>query len=153
NCLRIPFLRALFPDARFVFLRRDGRATISSLIEGWRAGSRYETYRLPAPLPIAGTKGRAGASSCRPAGVTWRRHPSKGSAGDDSQRNRLARYRLVITPHGAMALDHDSAPPGIVGLAVARGAGHSGGAMARRLNLEAGEGRPSPLGKEVTVNE
>jgi len=58
NCLRIPFLRALFPDARFVFLRRDGRATISSLIEGWQAGERYESYRLPEPLHIAGHEGQ-----------------------------------------------------------------------------------------------
>ncbi|HYV57049.1 MAG TPA: sulfotransferase [Candidatus Nitrosopolaris sp.] len=58
NCLRIPFLRALFPDARFVFLRRDGRATISSLIEGWQAGGRYESYRLPEPLHIAGHEGQ-----------------------------------------------------------------------------------------------
>ena len=58
NCLRIPFLRVLFPNARFVFLRRDGRATISSLIEGWQAGGRYESYRLPEPPHIAGHEGQ-----------------------------------------------------------------------------------------------
>jgi hypothetical protein len=57
NCLRIPFLQALFPDARFVFLRRDGRPTVSSLIDAWRAGGRYVTYHLPTPVHIAGRVG------------------------------------------------------------------------------------------------
>jgi len=70
NCLRIPFLRALFPDARFVFLRRDGRATISSLIEGWQAGGRYESYRLPDPLHIAGHEGQGWCFLLPPG---WRR--------------------------------------------------------------------------------
>jgi hypothetical protein len=57
NCLRVPFLDALFPDARFVLLRRDGRATISSLMDGWRAPGKYETYALPEPLRVAGYGG------------------------------------------------------------------------------------------------
>ncbi len=44
NALRIPFLDALFPDALFVFLHRDPRPNISSLIDGWRSG-RFVTYR------------------------------------------------------------------------------------------------------------
>lgn len=44
NALRIPFLRALYPDARFVFLSRAPEETISSMIEGWRAG-RFVGYR------------------------------------------------------------------------------------------------------------
>lgn len=44
NALRIPFLDALFPDALFVFLHRDPRHNISSLIDGWRSG-RFVTYR------------------------------------------------------------------------------------------------------------
>lgn len=43
NALRIPFFRRLFPDARFVFLWRDPRENISSIIEAWRAGS-WVTY-------------------------------------------------------------------------------------------------------------
>jgi hypothetical protein len=44
NALRIPFLNALFPDALFVFLHRDPRHNISSLIDGWRSG-HFVTYR------------------------------------------------------------------------------------------------------------
>lgn len=43
NSLRIPFLDRVFPDARFIFLWRDPRENISSIIEAWRAG-RWITY-------------------------------------------------------------------------------------------------------------
>jgi Sulfotransferase family len=50
NCLRIPYLDALFPDATFVFLRRRAADNVSSLMEGWRARPRFVKYRLPEPL-------------------------------------------------------------------------------------------------------
>ncbi|MBV8516019.1 MAG: TIGR03032 family protein [Acidobacteria bacterium] len=43
NALRIPFLRALFADAFFIYLYRDERATISSMLDAWRSG-RFITY-------------------------------------------------------------------------------------------------------------
>jgi hypothetical protein len=43
NALRIPFLRRLFPDARFIYLWRDPRENISSIIEAWRSGG-WVTY-------------------------------------------------------------------------------------------------------------
>ena len=43
NALRIPFLNAIFPDARFIFLFRDPRANIGSLIDGWVSG-KFVTY-------------------------------------------------------------------------------------------------------------
>jgi len=50
NCLRIPYLDALFPDASYVFLRRRGADNVNSLIEAWRARPRFVKYRLPEPL-------------------------------------------------------------------------------------------------------
>ena len=44
NALRIPFLHAAFPDARFIYLYRNPRDNISSLLDSWRSG-RYVTYR------------------------------------------------------------------------------------------------------------
>ena len=44
NALRVPLIKALFPDARFVFLVREPRANVSSLMEAWRSG-RFVTYR------------------------------------------------------------------------------------------------------------
>lgn len=35
NCLRVEAVKSTFPDATFIFLVRDPRANISSMIEGW----------------------------------------------------------------------------------------------------------------------
>lgn len=43
NGLRVPFLRAAFPDALFIYLYRDERATISSMLDAWRSG-HFSTY-------------------------------------------------------------------------------------------------------------
>jgi len=43
NSLRIPFLAAAYPDARFVYLWRDPRETISSMLDAWRSG-KFVTY-------------------------------------------------------------------------------------------------------------
>ena len=43
NALRIPFLAAAFPEARFVYLHRDPRPTLASMIEGWLSGG-FRTY-------------------------------------------------------------------------------------------------------------
>ena len=44
NALRIPFLAQAFPDARFVFLYRDPRETVSSMLDAWRS-EKFVTYR------------------------------------------------------------------------------------------------------------
>lgn len=45
NALRVSFVDAIFPDARYVHLVRDGRENVNSLINAWRT-PRYRTYRL-----------------------------------------------------------------------------------------------------------
>ena len=55
NALRIPFIDAAFPDARYVYLQRDGRDNVNSLINAWRT-PRYRTYRLPEPHRIPGVQ-------------------------------------------------------------------------------------------------
>lgn len=53
NALRVPFVNALFPDARFIYIKRDGKENINSLINAWRT-PRYRTYELPEPHAIPG---------------------------------------------------------------------------------------------------
>ena len=43
NALRVPFLAEVFPDATFVYLYRDPRETISSMLDAWKSG-RFVTY-------------------------------------------------------------------------------------------------------------
>ena len=48
NALNIPFLLKVFPTARFIFLHRDPRANIASIMEGWQTGAetgQFVTYR------------------------------------------------------------------------------------------------------------
>lgn len=60
SCLRIPYLDSLFPDARYVFLRRRGADNVSSLIDAWRARPRFVKYQLPESLtglgPLSGNQ-------------------------------------------------------------------------------------------------
>lgn len=53
NALRVSFVNALFPNARFVFLQRDGRDNVNSLINAWRT-PRYRTYQVPGGVSIPG---------------------------------------------------------------------------------------------------
>jgi hypothetical protein len=58
NCLRVPYLAALFPGAWFVHLKRDGRAAVSSLITGWRSpGGMFPGATMPVPISIDGYQG------------------------------------------------------------------------------------------------
>jgi len=43
NALRIPFIKSIFPDAKFIFLHRDARSNIASIMAAWRSG-RFVTY-------------------------------------------------------------------------------------------------------------
>mgnify|MGYP001098251553 CR=1 FL=1 len=59
NCLRLPFLLALFPDARIIYLTRGGPGNVNSLMEGWRQPHLFPGYRVPEPVRIPGdTRGR-----------------------------------------------------------------------------------------------
>jgi hypothetical protein len=58
NCFRIPYLHAIFPDAFFVYVRRDGRDNINSLIHGWGRPEQFGGWsgNLPAEVRIDGGK-------------------------------------------------------------------------------------------------
>ena len=51
NCLRIPFVKSIFPDARYIFLIRDGRDTIISIKKQWEIkGGIFSDNQEPAQL-------------------------------------------------------------------------------------------------------
>jgi hypothetical protein len=51
NVMRVDYLRALFPQARFVYIHRDGRDNIASLIDGWQHNGHFSLSKLLGPLP------------------------------------------------------------------------------------------------------
>ncbi len=59
HCLRLPFMTSLFPDAKVIFITRDGRANVHSLLEGWRHPHLFPGYETPVPVTSPGqTRGR-----------------------------------------------------------------------------------------------
>lgn len=58
NCFTIPYLLELFPDAYFVYVKRDGRDNINSLIHGWGRPDEYANWsqNLPADVRIENGK-------------------------------------------------------------------------------------------------
>lgn len=55
NTLRLPYLYKLFPNALFVFIQRDGRDNISSMMDGWRHDGHFRLSQFlgPSPEPVA----------------------------------------------------------------------------------------------------
>lgn len=59
NCLRVPYLLDLFPDALFVAIRRNPCDVVNSLINGWRHPTgKYRSYFVPEDLDIPGYDAR-----------------------------------------------------------------------------------------------
>ncbi len=69
NSLRVPFVRALFPDARFVHLTRQPDANIASLYRAWLIPDRFKTYPLPEDFHIKGYDGSGWSFVLQPG---WR---------------------------------------------------------------------------------
>jgi LPS sulfotransferase NodH len=77
NALRVGFLDRIFPDALFIYLYRDPRENLSSIIEAWRS-ERFVTYRnLPgwpgnwSLLLPPGYEQLRGASLAKIAATQW----------------------------------------------------------------------------------
>ncbi|MCX4242647.1 sulfotransferase [Paraliomyxa miuraensis] len=120
NCLRVPFLRRAFPDARFVFLFREPRAVLSSIMEKWRrAASTGFNVRLPGwpggehwpperwlGLVPPGWRALAGASLVEVAALKWTQATLHMLTAMDElpadQRHALRFDELVADPLGAI---------------------------------------------------
>ena len=55
NVMRLPYLYQLFPDAVFIYIHRDGRDNVSSLMDGWRHDGHFRLSQFlgPPPEPVA----------------------------------------------------------------------------------------------------
>jgi hypothetical protein len=58
NGLCVPYLRALFPDAVFVYVKRSPGDNINSLIEGWGKPDKYATWSGQFPEQVTIDNGR-----------------------------------------------------------------------------------------------
>jgi len=58
NGLSIPYLHRLFPDARFVYVKRSPGDNLSSLIEGWHRPEEFATWSHGLPVTLAIEGGR-----------------------------------------------------------------------------------------------
>src|SRR5262245_16432538 len=56
--LRIPFLRKLFPDARFLYLTREPRGNVASLMRCWLDPRRYNDYLVPGGVELSDFRAR-----------------------------------------------------------------------------------------------
>jgi len=75
NGLSIPYLHALFPDARFVYLKRSPGDNINSLVEGWGRPAKYATWSESLPAKVAIDNGRY-TRWCFFLSEGWREHLS-----------------------------------------------------------------------------
>ncbi len=60
SCFRISFIDKLFNnDCKFIFIKRDGRSNINSLMEGWKVPNKYiRRQELGVKLDIRGYEGK-----------------------------------------------------------------------------------------------
>lgn len=113
NALRIPFIDRIFPDARFIFLWRDPRPNLASIIEAWEAGA-WRTYeKLPgfdrpwSMLLPPGWRGMSGRGIAEIAAFQW--ESANRIALDDlaqlpPARSTSVRYEeLVASPRDTIA--------------------------------------------------
>ena len=52
NCLRVGYVNQVFPDAKFLYITRDGRRAVSSMLTCWQHPTRFFTYDVPVELNI-----------------------------------------------------------------------------------------------------
>jgi hypothetical protein len=108
NAFNIPFLRTVFPTARFIFLHRDPRANIASLMEGWQTGAKtghFVTYRdlpgRPGPwcfLLPPGWQALGEASLAEIAAFQWRE-------ANEAILRDLPRERSIILSYESLIAD------------------------------------------------
>ena len=73
NGLCVPYLRSLFPDAVFVYVKRSPGDNLNSLIEGWGKPDEFATWSRDLPARVAVDQGRY-TQWCFFLAEGWRQH-------------------------------------------------------------------------------
>lgn len=101
NSLRVEYLHALFADAWFVHLVRDGRAAISSLITAWQTrGRRFAVQGAPQRVDIAGYDGSEWRFLVPPG---WERYSSGRSLAEVCAYQWVASNAAILDAKAAIA--------------------------------------------------
>lgn len=104
HCLRLPFLTALFPDARVIFITRDGRANVHSLLEGWCQPHLFPGYDTPVPVTSPGyTRGRW-AFTLIPGWREWVDRPLEEICAQQWVVSNVAILDYIESPHARRVL-------------------------------------------------
>ncbi len=112
NCFHLELLHKLFPEARYVLLLRDARATISSMMEGWqdpvkfvkpqlqpivdRSNGRLSHWSYPAPPGWSQQLDRPLEEVCA---WSWSQHigfARSGLAAVPAHRQQVIRYEDLV---------------------------------------------------------
>jgi hypothetical protein len=104
NCFRIPYLHALFPGAYFVYISRDGRDNINSMIHGWGRPLEYGTWSQDLPAKVEIDKGRY-TRWCFFLFSGWRDFISK-SIGEVCAAQWIEANRAVLNAKNMIPTDH-----------------------------------------------
>ncbi len=59
NCLRLDLVNNVFPDAKYIHLKRDGFSSITSIVKGWLNPDRFITFQPPEPVSVTGYEGNS----------------------------------------------------------------------------------------------
>jgi hypothetical protein len=104
NCFRVPYLHTIFPDAYFVYIRRDGRDNINSMIHGWGRPNEYATWSQDLPAKVKIDNGRYNRW-CFFLFPGWRKFTSK-SIAEVCAAQWIEANRAVLNAKNSIPPDH-----------------------------------------------
>lgn len=117
NTFRLPLLREMFPDATFVYLVRDPRANIASMIESWSV-ARFQKPKLAPYLREAGSALPAWTYAAPPGwrdvldrslpevcAWSWQQHAETIRDFRSADSGPLVRYEDLVADTGGVVRD------------------------------------------------
>lgn len=104
HCLRLSFMTSLFPDARIIFITRDGRDNVHSLLEGWRQPHLFPGYDTPMPVTSPGQSRGRWAFTLIPGWREWVDRPLEEICARQWTVSNGAVLDYIASPHSRPVL-------------------------------------------------